>query len=138
MDTARALRWIAAAAMAAIVAWAIPTWSDGQEHRYSGTVAVVDRSAGAIVIEDMGPWRIKDGVTQVERRTIGVTPSTEFVSVKRASGPAPSGWVGDFIESGLSAWQVRPGDWVTVIVTADERPPRATRIYVWDPTGDRG
>ena len=81
MDTARALRWVAAPAVAAIVAWAIPTWSDGQEHRYSGTVAVLDRSAGAILVED---------------------------------------------------------EWVTVIVTPDERPPKATRIYVWDPTGDRG
>lgn len=122
-------------AVVAIVVWAIPTWSDGPERKYSGTVVAVDRSAGAIVVEGMGPWRIKDGVTQVERRPIGVTPSTEFVSVKRARGPAPSGWVGDFIERGLPGWQVKPGDWVTAIVRTDDTRPTAVRIYVWEPTG---
>jgi hypothetical protein len=127
-------RRVAILVAVAVVAWAIPTWSDGQEGRYSGTVLSVDRSAGVIVVGDMGPWRIKDGVSQVDRRTIGVTPSTEFVSVKRASGPAPSGWVGDFIESVLPGWQVKPGDWVTVIVKADDKRPTAVRIYVWEPT----
>ncbi len=121
-------RRVAVLVAVAVVAWAIPTWSDGQERKYSGTVLSV------IVVGDMGPWRIKEGVTQVDRRTIGVTPSTEFVSVKRASGPAPSGWVGDFIESVLPGWQVKPGDWVTVIVKADDKRPTAVRIYVWEPT----
>ena len=110
------MRRVAMLVVVAVVAWVIPTWSDGQERKYSGTVLSVDRSAGVIVVGDMGPWRIKDGVTQVDRRTIEVTPSTEFVSVRRASGPAPSGWVGDFVESVLPGWQVKPGDWVTVIV----------------------
>lgn len=123
-------RRVAVLVAVAVVAWAIPTCSDGQERKYSGTVLSVDRSAGVIVVGDMGPWRIKEGVTH--RRTIGVTPSTEFVSVKRASGPAPSGWVGDF--SVLPGWQVKPGDWVTVIVKADDKRPTAVRIYVWEPT----
>jgi hypothetical protein len=127
-------RRIAMLAVVALVAWAIPAWSDGQERRYSGTVLAVDRSAGAIVVGDMGPWRIKNGVTQVDRRTIAVTPSTEFLSVKRVSGPAPSGWVGDFVESGRPGWQVKAGDWVTVIVKADDPRPTAVRIYVWEPT----
>jgi hypothetical protein len=135
MDTTRTLGRIAMLALLAIAAWASPTWSDGQERKYSGTVVEVDRSAGAIVVEGMGPWQVKDGVTQVERRPFGVTASTEFVGVKRASGPAPSGWVGDFIESRLPGWQVKPGDWVTVIMTADGKRPTAVRIYVWEPTG---
>ena len=132
MDTTRTLGRIVMLAVVAIAAWAVPTWSDGQERKYSGTVVEVDRSAGAIVVESMGPRRV---MTQVERRPIGVTASTEFVGVKRASGPAPSGWVGDFIESRLPGWQVKPGDWVTVIVTADGKRPMAVRIYVWEPTG---
>ena len=47
-------------------------------------VLSVDRSAGVIVVGDMGPWRIKDGVTQVDRRRIEVMPATEFVRVRRA------------------------------------------------------
>jgi hypothetical protein len=73
MDTTATVRRSAVLAIVAIVAWAIPTWGAGQESKYSGTVVAVDGTAGAIVVEGMGPWRIKEGVTQVERRTIGVT-----------------------------------------------------------------
>lgn len=128
------MRRVAMLVAVAVAAWMIPTGSDGQERKYSGTVLSVDRSAGVIVVGDMGPWRIKDGVTQVDRRTIAVALSTEFVRVTRASGPAPSGWVGDFVESVLPGWQVKPGDWVTVSVTAGDKPPRAVRITVWEPT----
>ena len=72
-------------------------------------------------------------MTQLERRTIGILPSTEFVRLKRASGPAPSGWVGDFVESALPGWQVKPGDWVTVTVKTDDKRPTAVRIDVSDP-----
>jgi hypothetical protein len=129
------MRRVAILVAVAVAAWVMPTWSDGQERKYSGTVLSVDRSAGVIVVGDMGPWRIKDGVTQVDRRTIEVTLSTEFVSVRRASGPAPSGWVGDFVESVLPGWQVKPGDWVTVIAKPDDKRPTAVRIHVWEPTG---
>ena len=128
------LRRVAILLAVAVATWVIPTWSDGQERKYSGTVLSVDRSAGVVVVGDMGPWRIKDGVTQVDRRTIAVAPSTEFVSVRRASGPAPSGWVGDFVESVLPGWQVKPGDWVTVIVKGGDKRPTAGRISVWEPT----
>jgi hypothetical protein len=128
------MRRVAMLVAVAVVAWMIPTGSDGQERKYSGTVLSVDRSAGVIVVGDMGPWRIKDGATQVDRRTIAVGPSTEFVSVRRAKGPAPSGWVGDFVESVLPGWHVKPGDWVTVIVTTGDRPPTAIRVSIWEPT----
>lgn len=89
-----------------VVAWTIPTGSDGQERKYSGSVLSVDRSAGVIVAGDMGPWRIKDGVTQVDCRS----------------------------ESVLPGWHVKPGDCVTVIVTAGDKPPTAIRISIWEPT----
>jgi len=132
--TGRRSAVLAIVAIVAIVAWPIPTWGAGQESKYSGTVVAVDGTAGAVVVEGMGRWRIKEGVTQVERRTIGVTSACEFVSVKRASGPAPSGWVGDFVESGLPGWQVKPGDWITAIVKADGKRATAIRIYVWEPS----
>jgi hypothetical protein len=124
---------VAVLAVLAIVAWAIPAWSAGREARYSGTVIAVDRAAGTIVVEGMGPWRVKDGVTQLERRTISVAPSAEFVRLKRASGVAPSGWTGDFIESPLPAWQVKAGDWVTVSLQPDAKRPTAIRIDVGEP-----
>ncbi len=133
MKRARSI-WIAALTVLAVIAPAIPGWSDGRGGKYSGTVVAADQTAGTIVVEGMGPWRIKEGVTQLERRTIGIMPSTEFVRLKRASGPAPSGWVGDFVESALPGWQVKPGDWVTVTVKTDDKRPTAVRIDVSDPS----
>jgi hypothetical protein len=133
MNRARSI-WIAALTVLAVVAPAIPGWSDARGGKYSGTVVAVDQAAGTIVVEGMGPWRIKEGVTQLERRTIGVMPSTEFVRLTRATGPAPSGWVGDFVESALPGWQVKPGDWVTVTVKTDDKRPTAVRVDVWEPS----
>jgi|SRR5690349_5782680 len=113
---------------------AMPGRSGAQEGKYSGTVVAVDQPAGTIVVEGMGPWQVKQGVTQVQRRTIGIRPSTEFVRLTRASGPAPSGWVGDFVESALPERQVKPGDWVTVALSAEDKRPTAVRIDVWEPS----
>lgn len=132
MNRARSV-WIALTVLT-VVAPAIPGWSETREGKYSGTVVAVDQTTGTIVVEGMGPWQIKEGVTQLERRTIGVMPSTAFVRLKRATGPAPSGWVGDFVESALPGWQVKPGDWVTVTVKTDDKRPTAVRIDVWAPS----
>ena len=120
-----------------IGSWAVPAETADREARYSGTVVAVDRAAGAIVVEGMGPWRVMDGATQVERRTINVTPTTELVRVKRASGVAPSGWMGDFVESAPAEWQMKPGDWVTVTLAPDAPRPTAIRVTVGD-AGDLG
>ena len=134
MRTPRSVR-VAAATVMVIAALAIPgLGSDAGQAKYSGTVVAVDRAAGTIVVEGMGPWRIKDGVTQLQRRTIGVVPSTEFVRLKRATGAAPSGWAGDFVESALPEWQVKPGDWVTVTAKADGARMTAARIDIGDPS----
>ncbi len=133
MNRARSI-WIAALTALAVVAPAIPGWSDARGGKYSGTVVAVNQTAGTIVVEGMGPWRVKEGVTQVERRTIGVMPSTEFVRLKRATGLAPSGWIGDFVESALPGWQVKPGDWVIVTLEPDGKRPTAVKIDVWEPS----
>jgi hypothetical protein len=126
--------WIAALVVVPLIAPALADRSDAVERKYSGTVVAVDRAGGTIVVEGMGPWRVTEGVTQVERRTIVVMPSVELVRLRRASGAAPSGWAGDFVESVLPQWQVKPGDWVTVTLGPDARRPTATRIAVGDPS----
>jgi hypothetical protein len=96
---------------------------------YAGVVQSLDKAAGTIVVSDMGP-KLKSGESKATPRTIHVRPSTEFVRVKRATGVAPSGWLGDYVEARLPAWEVKPGDWVAV---AGERGPKgvmATRITV--------
>lgn len=117
-----------------LVVATIPGRSGAEGDKYSGTVIAVDQAEGTIVVEGMGPWQTKNGVTQVQRRSIVITPSTEFVRLERATGPAPSGWVGDFVESRLAERQVSPGDWVTVTVTAEDERPTAVRVDVWQPS----
>ena len=127
---------VAIATVLAIGVSAIPGWSsDAGQAKYSGTVVAANRTAGTIVVEGMGPWRIKDGVTQLERRTVGVAPAAEFVRIERVTGAAPSGWAGDFIESALPMWQVKAGDWVTVAGKRDGGRMTAIRIDVGEPGG---
>jgi hypothetical protein len=80
--------------------------------RYSGTVVEFDRRAGVLVLEEVGPWRVVDGKTVVERRTIRLTDSTTFRSFIRVN--APGHYQGDFIEVALDAGDVTLGDFVTV------------------------
>jgi hypothetical protein len=61
-----------------------------------------------------------------------VTPSTEFATVKRAQGTAPSGWIGDYVESTLHAWEVKPGDFVTAEVRRETQGLQALKITVVD------
>jgi hypothetical protein len=125
---------MAASSVLAIGSLAGPVFGEDRESKYSGTVVAMDHAAGTIVVEGMGPWQVKDGVTQVQRRTIGIKPSTEFVRLTRATGTAPSGWVGDFVESALPGRQVKQGDWVTVTIKAEDKRPTAVRVDVWAPS----
>ena len=75
---------------------------------------------------------LESGRSEVRRYTMQVTSSTEFARVKRASGVAPSGWVGDYVETRLPAWDVKPGDWVTIAGEGDAQRPRAVKITVVD------
>lgn len=127
--------WITVLIGLVVATMAIPDRSGAQGGKYSGMVVAVDQAAGTIVVEGMGPWQIKDGVTQLQRRTIVLVPSTRFVRLERMSGAAPSGWVGDFVESDLAGRQVSPGDWVTVTLTAEDRRLTAVRVDVWQPGG---
>jgi hypothetical protein len=95
----------------------------------------VDQSAGTVVLAEIGPWHIKGGETEITRRTIAVTSATEFARVKRMADAGPSGWRGDFAEAPLPAWQVKPGDFVTVMTRDEDRPPTAVKITVIEPEG---
>jgi hypothetical protein len=98
---------------------------------HAGLVIAVDRTKGTIVMGDMGP-RLSSGQSEITRYTMQVTPSTEFVRVKRASGVAPSGWFGDYIETKIPAWDVRPGDFVAIISEGRGLRLKAVKITVVD------
>lgn len=106
---------------------------------YAGNVLAVDRAAGTIVVGDMGPL-LDNGRSEVTPRSIHVPPSAEFARVARALGAAPNGWIGDYVETSLLSWDVRPGDFVAIEVRADEvradapRGPEAVKVTVVDAT----
>ncbi len=79
---------------------------------HSGTLMAVDRDRGTIVIGEVGPWQVKEGKTEITRKTIAVGAATQFVEVK------------------LDPWMVREGDFVTVRVEKDGKLPTATKITV--------
>ncbi|MEK7700648.1 MAG: hypothetical protein AAB418_01450 [candidate division NC10 bacterium] len=97
---------------------------------HSGTVMAIDPDKGTIVVGEVGPWQLKDGKTEITRQTIVVTPSTRFVASKRSREPGPAGWPGEFVEVPLSAWAVKPGDFVTVHVEKAGTRWTATKITV--------
>jgi hypothetical protein len=106
-------------------------WTEAATARHSGVIMSLDKTAGAIVLGDMGP-RLKSGESKLAPRTVRVTPSTEFVRVKRAGGAAPNGWVGDYVETKLAAWDVKPGEWVTIVTEGEPRHLTAVKITVVD------
>jgi hypothetical protein len=105
-------------------------WGAAPTRTYAGQILAVDRATGTIVVGDMGP-RLDDGQSKITHRNIRVTPATEFASVRRSDGAAPSGWIGDFVEQRLPAWDVKPGDFVAVTV-ASGAGPAAVKVMVVD------
>jgi hypothetical protein len=90
----------------------------------------VDRDSGTIIVGEIGPWQVKDGKTEITKRTIAVGPTTQFVASRRTKEPGPAGWPGEFVEVRLDQWAVKAGDFVTVHVEKDGTRATATKITV--------
>jgi hypothetical protein len=103
---------LAVIAAAVLVAPVLPASAETTNH--SGTIGAVDRAAGTIALDEVGPWRVRGGTTEITRRTIAVTPSTEFKLRERAPGAGPAGWIGEFVEKEVSPEGLKVGDFVTV------------------------
>jgi hypothetical protein len=123
--------WMAGVIVVTLLAPASAGSSGAEATAYAGDVVSVDKTAGKIVIADMGP-ALGDGRSQIVQRSIQVTPSTEFVRVTRATGPAPSGYAGDFIETRVAPWQVNPGDYVAVTVKPERGGSQALKVTIVD------
>jgi len=96
--------------------------------RHSGTVLSLDPGTRTLVLAEVGPWRMKNGITEVTRVTVVLTPSTEFTSVSRAPDVAPTGWNGDYIEASAAEGTIAQGDFVTVMVRRDTGRPTAVKV----------
>jgi len=88
-----------------------PVWA-GEKH--SGTLVSSDKTAGTLVVGEVGPWRVSQGRTEITNRTFRVTGETRFVLAERRTEAGSSGWPGGFVEVPLGAWDVKVGDFVTV------------------------
>jgi hypothetical protein len=79
---ALSIRWLL---VPLLLALAFVEWAAGTDTvRHSGMLAAVDLGKGTIVVDEVGPWRVKDGITQVTRRTFVVPPTTEVTVARRA------------------------------------------------------
>jgi len=109
-------------------AFATTQTSAARTSRQSGTVAAIDPVAHTITLDEMGPWL--GPTTAPTRHAIALTRSTRVELVTRATQPAPGGWPGGYVDSSLSAADVRPGDFVTVEVIQEDGRAVATAIDV--------
>ncbi len=112
---------------AVLLVLALPLWA-AETTNISGTILALDKEAGTLVVGEVGPWRVKEGATEITPRTIAVTAGTEFKQVKRGEGPGPAGWVGEFVEVAIAPWSSKKGDFVTVQVRHEG--PRLTALKV--------
>jgi hypothetical protein len=123
-------RWKAYVVSVVLVGFAVPGWAQPAATRHSGTVTAVDRAAGTVTIEEIGPWRVEGGQTVVTPLTVEADGSTTWRRARRATGAGPSGWDGEFVEAPQGAWEVKPGDYVTVEVPREGKRRVAVRVTV--------
>jgi len=122
--------WTASTIGLVLLSLAVPGSAQADAARHSGAVVVVDQAAGTIVIEEIGPWRLKDGQTVITRFTVKPDGSTAWTRARRAAGAGPSGWDGEFIEVPQDAWGLKPGEYATVEVQRVGERQVATRVTV--------
>lgn len=89
------------------------TVSAGEVVKHSGVIVSIADDARTFVLAELGPWRVRDGVTVITDATITLLPETTFAMVRRVGDP-PTGFAGDFIEVPLGPEAVYLNDYVTV------------------------
>lgn len=97
--------------LVAIVTLFCPVWA---AEKHSGTIVSMDKTASALVIEEVGPWPGGPGQTAIANLRIRVTGETRFVRAERRARAGSAGWPGGLVEVSLAAWGVREGDYITV------------------------
>jgi hypothetical protein len=116
--------------VAVIAALGLGRASDAQGIRkHSGSIVDVDDKAGTFILAEVGPWKVRDGVTLVTHRTVALTAETAFAIVRRTA-TTPSGLDGDFVETALDASEVYVTDYVTVDCRHEGRQLVALKITV--------
>lgn len=80
--------------------------------RRSGRIVGINDSDRLIVVDEIGSWQLRGGVTRVTRHFVSVPLSAKIVSHIRVN--VAGRFEGDFIEVALTLSDVSVGDFVTV------------------------
>jgi hypothetical protein len=112
-----------------LVAVALAAAASAQVVKHSGTVALVDVSAGKLVVAEVGPWQRKNGETVTTPRQIVLTPETEVVLARREA----TAWFPDEYTTQPLFRALAEGDFVTVECRHEGPRWIALRIVVVEP-----
>jgi hypothetical protein len=107
---------------------AVPIADAARTTAYSGTVAAIDPQGGVLLLDEIGPWQVTQGRTVLTRRMVTITPDTKFNTFIRVS--IPGGFPGEFLEVGLDAGDVTPGDFATAECVVDRGRLVAVRVTI--------
>jgi hypothetical protein len=106
--------------------------------KHSGRIVGIADGARTFVLEEVGPWKVRNGETVMTRQVITLLPETRFTIVGREDG-ASSGFKGDFVEMTLAPEDVYLYDYVTVECRHEGGNMLALKIMVMElPDGDTG
>jgi hypothetical protein len=83
-----------------------------QLESHSGVVVAIDAETGVLIIDEVGPWHAEPGLAMLTRRTIRLTPATEYGLVIRSALLGDDD--GAYIELVLRRGDVLRDDFVTV------------------------
>ena len=115
-------------ALALGLALVAPAAAAARTTTYSGTVVAVDPQGGALMLDEVGPWRVEQGKTVVTRRTVVVSSETKVNTFIRVNVPGAFG--GDFLEVALDIDDITPGDFVTAECVSERGRLVALRVTV--------
>ena len=82
--------------------------------KHSGRIVAVDPAKHVVTLEEMGPWTPRHSA--LVKWSIMLEPSTKIKLDTRAEQTGAGGWLGGFSESSLTTSELKPGDFVTVVV----------------------
>ena len=128
----RGSRQSAFAAVLVILLGLVASASAGERMKHSGSIVSIADDGRTFVLAEVGPWQVRNGAIVITRRTITLTPETEFAIVAR--DVTAGGFPGDFAETRLGPDGVYLNDYVTIDCRHEGRRLVALKITVIEPS----